>query len=103
MNPNLFTGFVNVTLAPVLYGGTPRHEMRLYLPKRIELKTAVTLSMRAAAIYDETKCPVGVTRVVTLEYNRAGVCFCTVVAPTPELVTAVNAFRKARRLKPIAV
>lgn len=102
MNPTLliFAPFANVTIAPVLFCGKKRHELRLYLPKRIELANATIYARRASDIFDATVCPPNVTRVATLEYNRAGMCFCIFVEPTPELVNAINMIRKDWKLRP---
>ncbi len=96
-----FDLFLNVTLAPVTIAGRASYELRLYLPNQFSLNYLPMLRERALAIFDQTTVPDYIIPFRTLEYNRAGMCFCAPVDPTQSLIDHVNAWRKAKNLRPI--
>ena len=76
--------------------GTVDHELRLYLPRRLEFDLAIKL-LRRGEIIAETLC----LQHGQLEVNRSGMCLCFSCGPTPreQILEIVNVVRKNQNLK----
>lgn len=98
--PHLLVKFSNVTIAPVMYRGKGMFELRLYLPNRLPVDQVMEVTNLAMMVFARTESPIVGGRIVTLEANRASLCFNGFVVPTRELVEDVNTVRVAWKQKP---
>lgn len=89
--------FATVTLVPVVFNGRLAHELRLYLPNRIEADGLRGLLSTTASVCSEHA---GGPENFQLEFNRWGMCFNAFVTPTGKLRELVNETRRSRGLKP---